>query len=223
MAAKSIFAFCAFGLGFHMRLIGQFDSPFVRRVAVALETLAIRYEHLPWSVFADAERIAAYNPLRRVPVLIVPDGEPIIESGAIIDWIEHLSSRSLWPSTDEAQRAATRIAAVATGAAEKAVSLVYEQRLHAEPSPQWTARCAAQIGDGLDELERKRAAARTIYLFGDDIGHADIALACLLRFVREAHAGMFDLSRWPALRHHSDICEALPAFRAVSQPFSIAV
>ena len=67
-----------------MILIGQYDSPFVRRVAVALRLYRLGYEHRPWSTFGDAERLAAINPLRRVPVLLLDDGEALIESGAIL-------------------------------------------------------------------------------------------------------------------------------------------
>jgi len=52
-----------------MFLIGQYDSPFVRRVAIAMRFYGIAYEHRPWSTFGDADKIAPYNPLRRVPTL----------------------------------------------------------------------------------------------------------------------------------------------------------
>ena len=54
-----------------MILIGRYDSPFVRRVAIALRLYRIDYEHRPWSTFGDADRIAAFNPLRRVPTLVL--------------------------------------------------------------------------------------------------------------------------------------------------------
>ena len=44
-----------------MMLIGQYDSPFVRRVGIALTTYGMVFEHRPWSVFGDADKIAAYN------------------------------------------------------------------------------------------------------------------------------------------------------------------
>lgn len=50
-----------------MILIGQYDSPFVRRVAIAAALYDLAFEHRPWSTFGDAERIRPYNPLLRVP------------------------------------------------------------------------------------------------------------------------------------------------------------
>ena len=66
-----------------MILIGQFDSPFVRRVAIALELYGLAYEHRPWSTFGDADKIAPYNPLRRVPTLVLDDGESLIENATL--------------------------------------------------------------------------------------------------------------------------------------------
>ncbi len=74
-----------------MILIGQFDSPFVRRVAIAMRLYGLSFEHRPWSVFGDAEKIAHYNPLMRVPTLVLGTGEVLIESHAILDALDHLA------------------------------------------------------------------------------------------------------------------------------------
>ena len=57
-----------------MILIGQYDSPFVRRTAIAMRLYGLGYEHRPWSTFGDAEKIRPYNPLLRVPTLVLDDG-----------------------------------------------------------------------------------------------------------------------------------------------------
>lgn len=204
-----------------MILIGQYDSPFVRRVAVALRLYGLAYEHRPWSTFGDAERIAAYNPLRRVPTLVLDDGEVLIDSVAILDHLDALAgpARALIPPGGAARRAALKVCALATGLADKAVSLVYERVLHREVSRAWTERCVAQIGGVLDALQADRAPRATPFWFGDAIGHADIAVACALRFTAEAHPALFDLARWPALAAHSARCEALDVFQAVMQRF----
>jgi len=204
-----------------MIMIGQYDSPFVRRVAVALQLYGMAYEHRPWSTFGEGDRIAAFNPLRRVPTLVLDDGEVLIESGAILDWLDEQAgeARALMPRSGVARRQALKLCALATGLGDKAVSLVYERVLHETTSPVWQARCETQIGAVLDVLERDRAGRTTTYWFGESIGHGDIAVACVLRFLFEAHPGLLDATRWPSLAVHAARCERLPAFQAVVQVF----
>jgi glutathione S-transferase len=64
------------------------DSPFVRRVGIALRLYGLPFEHRPWSTFGDADKIAPYNPLRRVQTLLLDDGEVLIESTAILDHLD---------------------------------------------------------------------------------------------------------------------------------------
>ena len=204
-----------------MILIGQYDSPFVRRVAIALHLYGIGYEHRPWSTFGDADRIAAINPQRRVPTLVLDNGEALLESGAILDYLDELvgPSRAMIAGNGDLRRHALQICALATGLADKSVSLVYERVLHQATSEQWIARCRAQISDVLAALEVSRAGRRSQFWFGDDIGHADIAVACALRFTWEAHPGLFDEDRWPALAAHTGTCDGLEVFREIAQPF----
>ena len=205
-----------------MILIGQYDSPFVRRVAVAMRMYGIAYEHRPWSVFGDADELAAYNPLRRVPTLVLDDGAVLIESGAILDWLDEQvgPDRALIAQAGPERRAALRICALASGLADKAVSLVYENVIHRRATTVWVDRCQAQIGGVLDVLEADRA-AHAPWWFGERPGHADIIVGTALRFVREAHPQLFDPARWPTLADHSAACEALPEFAAVVQPFHV--
>jgi len=207
-----------------MILIGQYDSPFVRRVAIALRLYGLAYEHRPWSVFADAADIARFNPLKRVPTLILDDGEVLIESGAILDHLDESAGpeRALIPPSGPERRHALKVCALASGLADKAVSLVYERVLHQDSSRIWVERCASQIAGVLDALEADRVARSGAWWFGDAIGHADIVTGCVLRFVREAHPGVFDAARWPVLAAHAAACEALAPFGAVVQPFAVS-
>lgn len=200
-----------------MILIGQYDSPFVRRVGIALTVCNLPFEHRPWSVFGDAEAVRALNPLIRVPVLVLDDGFVITDSHMMLDYLDSLTPDPLFPRTEPARYRALKVAALATGLADKAVSLFYERRLHAEISAVWEGRLAAQIGSVLDALEADRADRSGPWWFGDMMGHADIAVACALRFVREAHLGMITPLRHPHLTAHSATCESLPVFRDTSQ------
>lgn len=204
-----------------MILIGQYDSPFVRRVGIALTLYGLTFEHRPWSVFGNVAEIRPYNPLVRVPTLVLDDGDVLIESHAILDYLDSRvpEAARLYPVVEPARHRALKVAALATGLADKAVSLFYEKRLHTETSPVWIERCRAQIDAVLATLETDRAARATPWWFGEHIGHADIAVAAALRFVTEAHPGLVDLPACPALATHCATCEALPAFRQIVQPF----
>ena len=113
-----------------------------------------------------------------------------------------------------------KICALATGLGDKGVSLLYERVLRKDASKIWVERCQAQIGGVLDVLEKERAAVKTPYWFGERIGHADIAVACVLRFTGEAHPQLFDAARYPALAAHAAHCEALPPFQEIVQPLA---
>jgi len=204
-----------------MILIGQYDSPFVRRVAIAMALYRLDFEHRPWSTFGDADRLRAYNPLTRVPTLVLDDGEVLIDSHLMLDYLDSLvpADVRMFPVAEPARRRALRIAALGCGVGDKAVSLFYERRMHQEMSELWANRCRAQIAGGMAALEADRAAQRTPYWFGDRIGHADIAVVAALRFVVDAHPGLADMDRYPALKEHRERLEALPVFQEYSQAF----
>src|SRR5438067_7328585 len=182
-----------------MFLIGQYDSPFVRRTAIALRLYGLAFEHRPWSTFGDGDKIAPYNPLRRVPTLVLDSGEALIESTAILDYLDELArdadkiaGEAMLPARGAERRRHLRICALASGLGDKAVSLLYERVLRKEQLALWVERCESQIADVLKALEAERAKVTTPYWLGMRIGHADIAVACVVRFTREAHPLLFE-------------------------------
>jgi glutathione S-transferase len=204
-----------------MILIGQYDSPFVRRVAIALKLYGFHFEHRPWSTFGEGEKIAPFNPLRRVPTLVLDDGEALIESTAILDYLDELAGpgKAMIAGSGRERRRALKICALATGLADKAVSLLYERVLRKDhQSAIWVERCEAQIGGVLDVLEKERAGVASPFWSGVKISHADIAVACVLRFTREAHPRLVDPARHPALADHAARCEAMQVFQEIVQP-----
>jgi glutathione S-transferase len=204
-----------------MILIGQYDSPFVRRVGIALTLYGLPFEHRRWSTFGDADKIRPHNPLTRVPTLVLDDGEVLIESHNILDYLDSLvsSDRAMFPLREPARHQALKVASFATGLGDKSVSLFYERLLHKEVSDLWVERCRAQISGTLSALEADRAKRVGEYWFGSSIGHADIVVATVLRFLSEAHAGLISMADFPGLRAHAAKLEALPVFQEISQPF----
>ena len=207
-----------------MILIGQYDSPFVRRVAVALKTYGFAYEHNKASVWGHSEEIAKYNPLRRVPTLVMDDGEVLTESASMLAILDDMVGppRATLARTGKTGRDLQRLSGFAAQTAEKAVSLLYERKLREAVFPLWADRCRAQVNETLDFLEAERAGRATPWLFDERLSHADVVLATMLRFVAEALADEFDLASRPALKAHSARAEALPVFQEASQPFVLS-
>lgn len=204
-----------------MILIGQYDSPFVRRVAIALTLYGLAFEHKPWSTFGDAEKIRPYNPLTRVPTLVLDDGDVLIDSTAIIDYLDSLvpAEKRMFPSAEPERHRALKVATMGVHTAEKAVALFYEKALHKETSDVWVNRCRVQICGALAVLEKDRTVRKTSYWFGDRIGHADIAVAAALRFINDAHASVVSIADFPALAADSAQLEAMPVFQTIAQEF----
>jgi glutathione S-transferase len=153
--------------------------------------------------------------------LVLDDGEVLIESGAVLDHLDEIADPSarLIPKRGPARRQVLKICALATGLADKAVSLFYERMLHPQTSQAWIDRCTAQIADVLEALETDKERRTSPWWVEDSMGHADITAACVLRHLREAHPELWDEERWPALAEHAARCEALEVFQEVVQPF----
>src|SRR5262245_25903087 len=136
----------------------MFDSPFVRRVAVTMKLLELPFEHANWSVGRDFDRIREYNPLGRVPTLVVERGESLMESGAILDYLDELAGpeRALLPRSGPERRQALKLMAMATGAADKGVLQVYEGVFRPEEKRHrpWLERLRAQMSGSLAALDR---------------------------------------------------------------------
>ena len=198
-----------------MILIGMFDSPFVRRVAVSMDLLGVRFEHRDWSVGKDQARIREFNPLGRVPTLVLDDGEVLVESAMILDHLDQQAGpeRALLPPAGEARRSAQGLIALASGALDKGVQQVYERifRPAEKRHEPWLQRCAGQMRGALGELEARCAATTSEWLAGDGLSQADITLACYLTYMQEAVP--VDLAAYAALHARVARCEALPVFR----------
>ena len=199
-----------------MRLIGRFLSPFVRRVATTLHLYEIPFEHHPLAVSGDDKAvIRESNPVARVPALVLDDGESLVDSTAILDYLDDLvgPERALTPATGQARRDVLKRVAVAIGAAEKAVLTVYEKRYRPEEKwhAPWTDMCAEQACDGFRWLDGQ---VRGTWLMGDKMTQADVTTVCAYEFVNVANPELFASFNCPRLDQIANRAQALPAFKA---------
>ena len=131
-----------------MRLIGMLDSPYVRRVAISLECLGIPFGHDAISVFSTYEEFQRINPVVKAPTLVCDDGEVLMDSSLILQFVEATRSGgdALW-SLGNATRMQHEMRAVslALAACEKSVQIVYERKLRPS-SAQYDGRRSENTG-----------------------------------------------------------------------------
>jgi glutathione S-transferase len=196
-----------------MVLVGQYDSPFVRRVAVTLHHYGMSFTRNSLSVFADAKDMQKINPLVRIPSLILDNGETLIDSAAIIDMLDEMvgPSRALIPPLGPERRKILQAVAIAQGAGEKAGQVVYERFFHpgTSLSREWEQRCLLQLAAALDRLESQCAAP---WYFGGHMSHADVMTGCLIGYLNLRLPESFPADRYPALEALAQRCERQEEF-----------
>ncbi len=166
-----------------MILIGRTASPFVRRVAATLRLYGLPHEILPLRAADQMPELKRYNPLGRVPALVLDNGEVLVDSTAILDHLDAVvgPDRALTPPAGAERRAVLRCLALATGACERLVQAYYERdRRPAERVwPEQVAKLATHGWDGLQALDAMLAGD---WLVGSRMTQADLTAAIVLDF-----------------------------------------
>ena len=140
-----------------MILIGMLDSPYVRRVAINMKVLGVQFEHRPLSVFGDFDSLTKINPAVKVPTLITDDNQVLIDSTLIIHYLEKYCGHSPAPTSASGveELRDLHLTGFALAACEKAVQIVYEQRLRPEEKQHqpWVDRVTQQLHGAWQTLE----------------------------------------------------------------------
>ena len=198
-----------------MILVGQYDSPFVRRVGITLHLYGLAFRRNTISVFTNAEEMARINPLVRIPSLLLDSGEVLIDSIAILDYLDELvgPERALIPRSGPERRSILQVVAVGIGSGDKAGAIVYERFFHppAHVNQDLVARFTSQLSGGLASLENR---LKGDWFVGSRLSQADVTVGAMLGYMQlrlpEALAG----GRFPKLMQFLARCEAMDAFKA---------
>jgi glutathione S-transferase len=209
-----------------LQLIGMLDSPYVRRVAIALLRLGLPFEHRPISLFRHIDEFAAINPLLKAPTLVADDGTVLMDSTLIIDHAVTLApaAPSLSPPAPKARLRATRLLGLSLTVCEKAVQFHYERALRpAERQHEpWATRVRSQLHAGLDALEREINGGKG-WLFEDRMTLADITLATAYAFTQAYLGDNVAPARYGAIAAHSARAEETVEFRAAPAEDGVTV
>lgn len=198
-------------------LVGQYDSPFVRRVAVTLQVYGMPFDRRVLSVFGDADAVAGVNPLIKVPTLVLADGEHLFDSAAILDYLDEQAGadKALMPARGADRRAVLRFATIAMGLAEKSVSRSIDRKHHGTGGDNpWRDRLDRQIGLSLTWLED--ALPNDGWFLGSArFSQADISMTAALGHLHLRHPDLLDQAAVPKLTALRARAEDLACFKAV--------
>ncbi len=166
-----------------MKLVGSLTSPYVRKTRIVLLEKRINYTFevaVPWD--ADSP-VAGYNPLGKVPVLIMEDGTPLYDSRVIVEYLDNISPVSrLIPESNRHRIMVKRWEVLADGISDAAATIFLERkRPSAQQSPEWIMRQQQKVTRGLEasahELGTKKWCNGSAYTL------ADVALGCTLSYL----------------------------------------
>jgi glutathione S-transferase len=193
------------------------DSPYVRRVAVTLRLLGLRFEHRSISVFRTFEQFRQINPVVKAPSLLCDDGEVLMDSTLIIEYAEVLAGgrRSLMPNTLAERQHVLRHVGLALVACEKSVAIIYErnlrppEKLH-EP---WVSRVTGQLLSAYQLLETELT-SRPATVTSATINQAGVSIAVAWHFTQQTIPDVVAAAAFPVLQAFSETAEQLPEFLA---------
>lgn len=198
-----------------MQLIGVNRSPYTRRVAITLHIYEIAFEQRPLSGFGNRTEVRQANPLGRIPALVLDSGETLVDSNAIVDYLDEIRGRerSLTPLAGPDRRAVLKLSAIMMGACDKAIQAAYARNHHPPEKVHqpWIADCMAQVTNALTFVDALVEPGASHVLLGR-MTQADVAAFVAERFARQM--GIDTDTEMPRLR-------ALTAGFAETPPFAL--
>ena len=210
--------------GVAMKLIGNYLSPFTRRVAISLTTLDIPFELDELTPFKKPQLVREYNPVVRIPTLVFDDGDALFESHVILDAIDQMvgPDRALTPASGPSRHRVMKTTAVATATMEKAQWAFYEVRFHPHEKVYqwWIDHNETQTIGGLKYLDQLVKSIRDDgWIAGTErISQADISTAVAYSFVKAVRPELGVSESAPNLAEFAGRCEAMGIFRAAPVP-----
>lgn len=196
-----------------MKLIASLTSPFARKTRIVLAEKRIDYDltvDVPWN--ADTQ-VPEYNPLGKIPVLVMDDGSTLYDSRVIVEYVDTLSPVSrLIPDGNREKIQVKRWEALADGVCDAAATIFLEKkRVESNQSADWIVRQESKIRRGLAAMSLELAEKN--WCHGEFYSLADIAVGCALGYLDLRFAQIDWRSTHPNLQKLADKLAQRQAFK----------
>jgi maleylpyruvate isomerase len=206
-----------------VKLYSYFRSSAAYRVRIALNLKGLSYETAPVHLVKDANKLPefrAINPQMRVPVLLTPQGETLIQSLAIIEFLDETHPEPPLLPKDPIARAKVRALAQLVACDIHPLNNIGPLRYLKNQMGQEQSAIDAWyhhwVLDGFEALENLIEPGP--YASGKEVTLADL---CLVPQVANARRLKVSLEKFPKIVGVDAACLKLPAFdraRPENQP-----
>ena len=186
-----------------MKLIGSHASPFVRKARIVLAEKKIDYQFVLEDVWSPGTSIHTFNPIGKVPCLVMEDGEAVFDSRVICEYVDTLSPVGKLIPQSGRERVEVRCwEALADGVLDAAVLIRLEstQRDAAGRSDAWVARQQRKIDEGVSAISR--GLAGNPWCANNHYSLADIAVGCALGYLDFRMPELNWREKFPNLEKH---------------------
>ena len=201
-----------------MKLLGSKTSPYVRKIRVLLAEKQIAFELVEDNVWSPDTKVPPYNPIGKVPALILDDGDSLYDSPVIAEYVDSLPGTQFIPAPIGERVRVRRDEALGDGIADAGIAIFLERKREAaRQDPAWIARQSGKVRSGLAAISKAIAARPASGAPRITLG--DIAWGCAL-FWLEFRLPEFRWRDDPVLRSWAESLESRPSFSSTRPPAS---
>lgn len=201
-----------------MKLLYSLTSPYARKVRVVAAEKRTDIEMVP-VVLSDPDcPVINHNPLGKIPVLILEDGDSLFDSRVIVEYLDNRTPLAhLIPQDHSSKIWVRRWEALSDGVCDAAVAAMLESRRPAgQQDPGWIAKQMGKVERGLKALNDDLGASQ--WCVNNTFSLADIALGCALGYLELRYKEINWQQQYPSLARHYAAMMKRPSFRDTAPP-----
>ena len=196
-----------------MKLVTSLTSPYGRKVRVVLLEKKIPFQLQVENPWLPDSPVSGFNPLGKVPVLVLEDGVSVFDSRVIVEYLDNVSPVAhLIPSEPKIRMVVRGVEALADGVTDAAVALYLERKRPPEQqSSDWLLLQEKTLFRGLEALSE--ALGEKPWYLGNGMTLADVVCGCMLGYLELRFPEIDWRSAHPNLAKLADKLATRPSFK----------
>ena len=201
-----------------MKLLYSLTSPYARKVRIVAAEKRISVDLVQVLLSEPDCHVQQHNPLGKIPVLVLDDGDSLYDSSVIVDYLDQRTPIShLIPQETKPKFQVKRWESLSDGICDAAVAVMLENRRPENLRDQaWIAKQMMKVGSGLEFLNVDLGASE--FCVADKFSLADIALGCLIGYLNLRFVELDVAKNYANLDRHFQSMMARASFQETTPP-----